>query len=343
MAPVTVAAVQIASVAYDLEQSLVKLEEYCRQAAATGARLAVFPEAYLSAYPRHLDFRIGARTEENRAWYRRYVESSVKIPDGVEGVDWLATDAAGAVKADSEFDAFKRILRAAKENKLNISLGIIERSLLGATLWCTNLLISDRGILLGKHRKLTPTAAERVVWSGSSATNPSAYLDSGVASTDNLPVVSTSVGRVGGVICWEHFVPLQRYALYRKGVEIWTAPTADSRPTWAPAMQFIAQEGRMFVISANQYHKATDFPSDYPPRLARAAAGEPEDEVWSRGGSVIVNPLGEILAGPLWDSEGILTAEIDTDDIFGFKLDMDCAGSAHYSREHDVFRFEVRT
>ncbi|GJN87627.1 hypothetical protein Rhopal_000582-T1 [Rhodotorula paludigena] len=328
MAPVTVAAVQIASVAYDLEQSLVKLEEYCRQAAATGARLAVFPEAYLSAYPRHLDFRIGARTEENRAWYRRYVESSVKIPDGVEGVDWLATDAAGAVEAGSEFDAFKRILMAAKENKLNISLGIIERSLLGATLWCTNLLVSDQGILLGgdarrlgKHRKLTPTAAERVVWSGSSATNPSAFLDSGVAPTDNLPVVSTSMGRVGGVICWEHFVPLQRYALYRKGVEIWTAPTADSRPTWAPAMQFIAQEGRMFVISA----------------------GEPEDEVWSRGGSVIVNPLGEILAGPLWDSEGILTAEIDTDDILGFKLDMDCAGSAHYSREHDVFRFEVRT
>lgn len=119
-------------------------------------------------------------------------------------------------------------------------------------------------------------------------------------------------------------------------------------------------------FAANQYHKATDFPSDYPPRLARAAAGEPEDEVWSRGGSVIVNPLGEILAGPLWDSEGILTAEvrtaclrfsrlnkatdwqatptqIDTDDILGFKLDMDCAGSAHYSREHDVFRFEVRT
>ncbi|GAA6052016.1 hypothetical protein JCM3770_002322 [Rhodotorula araucariae] len=341
MAPVKVAAIQIASVSYDLDASLAKFEDYCRRVAAQGVKLAVFPEAYLSAYPRHLDFKIGARTDENRQWYKRYVESSVRIPDGAEGVDWLASDE--AVTAAGEFDAFKRVLRAAKENKLNVSLGIIERSLFGATLWCANLIVSEQGILLGKHRKLIPTAAERVVWASSSATNPPAALGSPHPPTDNLPVVATSVGRVGGVICWEHMMPLSRYALYRKGVEVWVAPTADGRPTWAPNMQFIAQEGRMFVITANQFQKGSDFPADYPPRVARAAEGSSDDdEVWARGGSCIVSPLGEILAGPLWDEEGVVTAEIDLDDILGCKLDMDSAGSAHYSRE-DIFEFRVRT
>ncbi|BGP46949.1 Nitrilase [Rhodotorula kratochvilovae] len=341
MAPVKVAAIQIASVAYDLDASLGKFEDYCRQVAAQGVKLAVFPEAYLSAYPRHLDFKVGARTDENRLWYKRYVESSVRLPDGAEGVDWLASEEAAVDGGD--FDAFKRILRTARGNKLNISLGIIERSLFGATLWCSNIIVSEQGILLGKHRKLIPTAAERVVWSCSSATNAPAALGSPLPPTDNLPVVPTSVGRVGGVICWEHMMPLSRYALYRKGVEVWVAPTADGRPTWAPNMQFIAQEGRMFVISANQFQKASDFPSDYPPNAARAAEGKSDpDEVWSRGGSCIVSPLGEILAGPLWDSEGIVTAEIDLDDILGAKLDMDSAGAAHYSRE-DIFEFRVKT
>ncbi|GAA5840741.1 hypothetical protein JCM9279_001205 [Rhodotorula babjevae] len=341
MAPVKVAAVQIASVAYNLASSLDKLEDYCRQVSEQGAKLAVFPEAYLSAYPRHLDFKIGARTDENRAWYTRYVASSVKIPDGAEGIDWLSTDEAASTRSGTDFDAFKRLLVAAKENKLILSVGIIERSLFGATLWCTNVIISEQGILLGKHRKLIPTAAERVVWASSSATNPPAALDSTAPSTDNLPVVSTSAGRVGGVICWEHFMPLARYALYRKGVELWVAPTADARPTWAPAMQFIAQEGRCFVVSANQFQRASDFPEDYPARRAGEADGRGADEVWSRGGSCIVSPLGEILAGPLWDQEGVVYAEIDLDDILGCKLDMDSAGSAHYSRD-DLFSFSVR-
>lgn len=222
--------------------------------------------------------------------------------------------------------------------------------------------------LAGKHRKLIPTAAERVVWASSSATNPPAALDSTAPSTDNLPVVSTSAGRIGGVICWEHFMPLARYALYRKGVEVWVAPTADARPTWTPAMQFIAQEGRCFVVSANQFQRASDFPEDYPARRAGEAEGRGGDEVWSRGGSCIVSPLGEILAGPLWDEEGVVYAEvrslftlslaistrastdspprtrsqIDLDDILGCKLDMDSAGSAHYSRD-DLFSFSVRT
>lgn len=335
-----------------------------------------------SAYPRHLEFKVGARTDENRTWYRKYVELSVRVPDGSEGVDWLQTDEAEAVTREGDdFYAFKLILGNAQINNLvrepgaccscpsglaltlgslvpqNLSVGIIERSLTGATLWCTNLIVSDKGILLGlsaflspsspflpplpprcllfpllslhpavrtqdshpraraagRHRKLIPTAAERVVWASSSLTNPPQAIDSPHPPTDNLPVVPTSVGRVGGVICWEHFNALTRYALYRKDVQVWVAPTADARPTWAPSMQFIAQEGRCFVVSANQFQRAADFPEDYPYRVARAAAGEGgdgPDEVWSRGGSCIVNPLGEILAGPLWDREGIVCAEV---------------------------------
>ncbi|TNY24601.1 Nitrilase/cyanide hydratase and apolipo protein N-acyltransferase [Rhodotorula diobovata] len=390
MAPVKVAAVQVASAAFDLAGSLSKFIDYCREAAEEGARLAVFPEAFLSAYPRHLEFKVGARTDENRTWYRKYVELSVRVPDGSEGVDWLQTDEAEAVTREGDdFYAFKLILGNAQINNLNLSVGIIERSLTGATLWCTNLIVSDKGILLGlsaflspsspflpplpprcllfpllslhpavrtqdshpraraagRHRKLIPTAAERVVWASSSLTNPPQAIDSPHPPTDNLPVVPTSVGRVGGVICWEHFNALTRYALYRKDVQVWVAPTADARPTWAPSMQFIAQEGRCFVVSANQFQRAADFPEDYPYRVARAAAGEGgdgPDEVWSRGGSCIVNPLGEILAGPLWDREGIVCAEIDVDDILGYKLDMDGAGSAHYARE-DLFHFALRT
>ncbi|KAI5479488.1 hypothetical protein MNV49_003430 [Pseudohyphozyma bogoriensis] len=308
--------IQASPIAYDLASSLLKLRELVKEAAVEGkAQLAVLPEAFLTSYPRHLGFRIGARTDEDREWFKKYVESSVKVPDDAEGQDWLSKN--DEVVKGSEFEAFAVLAKTAKEFKIVSPL--------------TLLFVYE-----SKHRKLQPTAAERVVWSQGHARNASPFLSSGGKSTDNLPVVSTSIGKIGGLICWENFMPLARYAIYKKGVEIWTAPTADARDTWAPSMQHIAQEGRMFVVSANQFHQKSDYPADYPPHAQRT----PEDpDVWSRGGSCIVDPLGRVLAGPLWDKEGILYADLDLSKLDGFKLDFDVVG--HYGRE-DVFAFGVR-
>ncbi|KAL1406903.1 Nitrilase [Vanrija albida] len=331
-AMVRVAAIQAAPVAYDLHKSLHKLRSLVFAARDNGAELVVLPEAFLSAYPRHLDFRIGSRTQENREWYGRYVRSSVKVPLGAEGRDWLAT--APEQKPEGEFWAFQQLAQIAKKYAIFLSVGVVEASIVGSTLWCTNLLFGPNGVLLSKHRKLQPTAAERIVWSQGEGSNPIGLKRTaggeGAGSSDNMPVVPTSVGRIGALICWENYMPLARYLLYKKGVEIYLAPTADGRTTWLPTMQHVAMEGRCFVITANQYQAAGDFPPDYPPSVGD---DKPEKlpEVWSRGGSAIVGPLGDVLAGPLWDKEGIIYADLDLGLIDGAKLDFDPVG--HYSRE----------
>ncbi|WVQ85300.1 hypothetical protein IAT38_007465 [Cryptococcus sp. DSM 104549] len=321
MAPIKVAAVQAPSVAFDLTASVQKLQQLVQEAKAGGADFVQFPEAYLGGYPRYLGFHVGARTAENREWYSRYVQASVMIPEDAEGKDWLSSATVGddeALPTGNKFWAFSQLCQAARSNKVLLSVGIIERSIIGATLWCTNVLFGPDGRLLAKHRKLQPTAAERIIWSQGDAVNREG------PGTDNLPVVETEIGRIGGLICWENLMPLARYALYQKGVEIYTAPTADGRTTWMPSMQHIAQEGRCFVVSANQYHTSDDFPSDYP------VAHGVEKGIWCRGGSCIIGPLGEVLAGPLWDKEGIIYADIDLSTLHGYKLDFDPVG--HYSR-----------
>ncbi|WVQ98760.1 hypothetical protein IAU59_005891 [Kwoniella sp. CBS 9459] len=315
MPPIKVAAVQSASVAFDLQATVIKLIAQVAEAKQNGAQLVMFPEAFLGGYPRHLDFRIGARTDADRQWYSRYVAAGVKVPPDAVGRDWLAEQA----EVSDDFWAFSELCKIAKEQQVHLSVGIIERSLIGATLWCCNILIGPSGKLLSKHRKVQPTAAERVVWSQGEVVNKD-----GDHVSDNLPVVATPLGRIGGLICWENLMPLARYVLYQKGVEIYTAPTADGRTTWLPSMQHIALEGRCYVVSANQFHTSKDYPEDYP------AVDANKEEVWSRGGSCIVSPLGEILAGPLWDKEGIIYAEIDVDSLAGAKLDFDPVG--HYAR-----------
>jgi predicted amidohydrolase len=194
---------------------------------------------------------------------------------------------------------------------------VIERD--GGTLYCTALMLAPSGDLLGKHRKLMPTAAERLVWG------------SGDGST--LPVLDTPVGRLGAVICWENYMPLLRMAMYAKGIQLWCAPTADDRDTWLATMQHIACEGRCFVLSANQFARRRDYPDDYP------IDGDPDpDAVLCRGASVIVSPLGEILAGPHTDGETILRAELDLGRITEAKYDFDVVG--HYARP-DVFHLCV--
>lgn len=235
------------------------------------------------------------------------------MPEDALTHDWAAS--APEQAEGDDFWAFARLCAIAKEHGVYLSVGIIERSLIGSTVWCCNLVFGPDGRLLSKHRKLKPTGAERMIWHEGEDLNPARDADGAVtAGTDNMPVVPTAIGRIGSMICWESklherdrahadYMPLARYVIYKKGVELYLAPTADGRTTWLPSMQHVAQEGRCFVVTANQYQEAGDFPADYP-------APDGVDKVWCRGGSAIVDPLGNVLAGPLWDEEGIVYADV---------------------------------
>ena len=296
---VTVAVVQAAPVLFDRERTLDKTSELVRQARKQGAELVLFPEAFVLAYPRGLRFGmvVGARTEQGRATWQRYWEQSVEVPSA----------------------ATERLGEMAREAGLFLAIGVIERGASG-TLYCTILYYGSDGTLLGKHRKLKPTAAERLLW--------------GEGDGSTLTVVDAGFGKVGGLICWENLMPLARMAMYDKGVEIYLAPTADARDTWQATVRHVALEGRCFVLGCNQYVTKSMYPEDLP------SIDELEDqpEVMCRGGSVIVSPLGEVLAGPLFDEEGILTAELDLTEIARAKLDFDVVG--HYARP-DVFKLSV--
>jgi nitrilase len=292
-----VAVVQAAPVAFDVGRTLEKTADLSADARRQGARLVLFPEAFISAYPRGSGFGavVGSRTPEGREQFRLYWESAIDVP----GPD------------------FERLAQIARVNRINLVIGVIERE--GGTLYCTVLFFAVDGRYLGKHRKLMPTASERLIW--------------GYGDGSTLPVLQTEIGRVGAVICWENYMPLLRTAMYAKGVEIYCAPTADGRETWLPTMRHIAQEGRCFVLSCNQFARRRDYPVDYASELSDDA-----DAIVSRGGSCIIGPLGEVLAGPDYDRETILTADLDLGDIARARLDFDVVG--HYARP-DIFRLVV--
>lgn len=292
-----VAVVQAASVIFDRERTIEKARDLAADAARRGAQTVLFPEAFVSGYPKGSTFGsvVGTRSMDGRAEYQRYWESAVDVPGP-------ATEALG---------------RIARENRIHLVMGVIERD--GGTLYCCVLFFAPDGRLLGKHRKLMPTGCERLIW--------------GFGDGSTMPVFDTPHGRLGSVICWENYMPLMRAAMYAKGVEIWCAPTADARDTWIASMQHIAIEGRCFVLSCNQFTRRSDFPADFPCTL-----GDEPDTVISRGGSCIVNPFGEIIAGPDFEGETILTAEIDRSLVARGKFDFDVVG--HYSRP-DVFRLTV--
>jgi nitrilase len=213
--------------------------------------------------------------------------------------------------------ATDRLSAIARASRMHLVIGVVERQ--GGTLYCTVLFFGPEGSYLGRHRKLMPTGSERLVW--------------GFGDGSTLPVLDTEVGRVGAVICWENYMPLLRAAMYAKGIEIYCAPTADGRDTWLPTVQHIAQEGRCFVLSSNQFARRRDYPDAYTTHF-----GDDPDTIVSRGGSCIVGPLGVVLAGPDFEGETILTADIDLDDITRARLDFDAVG--HYARP-DVFRLIV--
>lgn len=297
MTKMTACVVQAASVGGDTAATVAKTVKLIAECGKKGGQLAVFPEAFIGGYPKgaSFDIRIGMRTTEGRDEFAAYFKSAIEVP-GTE------TSTIG---------------EAAREAKIFVTIGVIERA--GGTLYCTVLYFGPDGSLLGKHRKLMPTAAERLCW--------------GFGDGSTLTAVDTPWGKMGAVICWENYMPLLRMAMFDQGVTLYCAPTADDRDSWAASMQHIALEGRCFVLSACQYLTGMDFPATMKNRIS----DDPE-HVLMRGGSVIVDPLGHILAGPDFSGETILTAELDLDDVVRGKFDFDVTG--HYARA-DVFKLIV--
>ena len=293
------AVVQDSPIVFDREATLEKVRYLVKQAADRGAALVVMPEAFVSGYPVGLDFgaRVGLRQPKGREDFRRYYESAVDVPGP-------ACEALG---------------RVAKEGRVFLVIGVIERD--GGTLYCTVLFFSPDGTLMGKHRKLMPTAMERLIW--------------GFGDGSTLPVFDTPLGKLGSVICWENYMPMLRMHMYSQGIQLYCAPTADHRDTWLPSMRHIALEGRCFVLSCCQYLTRAECPEDYA-----AIQGNDPSTVLMRGGSCIVGPLGQILAGPQFESPCILTADLDLDEIPRGKYDFDVVG--HYARP-DIFRLYVNT
>lgn len=294
-----VAVAQVGSIAFDVAATVQKAVATIAEASGNGAKLILFPEAFLGTYPKGLDFGspVGRRTEAGRDDYARTSSSAVAL-DGPE---------------------LGEIANAARAHETFIVIGVIEK--LGRTLYCTVVMIDENGSRVGHHRKVMPTGSERLIW--------------GFGDGSTMPVVESPVGKLGSVICWENYMPLMRAAMYGQGVEIYCAPTADDRDSWMHTVQHIALEGRCFVLSACQVMRRSDYPDDYATQF-----GHGPDDVLMRGGSAIVSPRGEILAGPAYEDECILYADLDLTEIVRQSLDFDVAG--HYARP-DIFSLSVDT
>jgi nitrilase len=294
-----VGCVQATPALFDKSKTMDIVLQWIRKAAKEEVKLLVFPESFIPAYPAGLGFGtvVGSRTDAGRDQFKLYWENSVEVPS----------------------KETQQLAEWAKEFEMYITMGVTERDTVSKTLYCSLLYFSPEGKLIGKHRKLKPTAAERLIW--------------GEGDGTTLSTFDTEIGKIGGLICWENYMPLARMAMYQKGVEIYVAPTADSRDSWNSSMIHIAAEGRCYVIGCNQYFTKSDYPEYLQKELATDRA-----EILCRGGSVIVSPLGKVLAGPLYNEEGLLTAEIDHDEIIRSKMDFDVIG--HYAR-NDVFEYKA--
>ncbi len=295
--PFKAAVIQAASIPTDSLAAANKAAGLVHEAAAQGARLLVFPEAFLGGYPKGASFGtpVGMRKPQGREDFRLYHEAAIEL-DGPE-IEVLA--------------------EATAQTGVFLVIGVIERD--GGTLYCTALFFDGEKGLVAKHRKLMPTGAERLIW--------------GFGDGSTLPVIDTPLGKIGAVICWENYMPMMRMAMYDQGITLYCAPTADDRDGWASSMQHIALEGRCFVLSSCQHVTRAAYPAEYD-----CALGDAPETVLLRGGSMIVDPLGQVLAGPDYSGETILYADIDPGQVVRGKYDFDVVG--HYARP-DVFNLSV--
>ena len=290
------AVIQDSPVLFNLKLTIDKVETLTKEASKNGASLVVFPEAFISAYPKGLIFgaKIGSRTLKGRKEFLQYYNSSL----------------------DLNTSEFRKLLNIAKKNKVFLVIGVIEKS--SGTLYCTILHISDKGSLLCKHRKVMPTAAERLVW--------------GFGDGSTLETAKTRLGVLGSVICWENYMPMMRMSMYDQGIELYCAPTADDRETWISTVKHIALEGRCFVFSSCQFFTKADYPSEFD--ISNIVSDEPI----MKGGSCIISPLGKVLASAGNKKRAIIYSEINLDEIIQGKYDFDVVG--HYSRP-DIFKLKV--
>ena len=298
--PLVVACVQAEPVVLDCEASIEKLAVLTAEAAGNGASLVVFPEAFLPAYPSSAWAKALAGWADPRAKaaFALLARESVAVPGPAES----------------------RIGEVAREHGVLVATGVTETDVeTNGTLYNTLLVHDEHGSLVLKHRKLVPTNHERLVW--------------GQGNGAGLRAVQTSAGRIGGLICWENYMPLARFALYESGIEIYLAPTADDGETWQHTLVHIARESRAFVVSPAHFQRASAYPPEFP--LADELEGK---DVIGRGGSAILGPDGAYLAGPLYDEEGILYAELDPARLHEERQRFDAAG--HYHRP-DVLRLDL--
>lgn len=294
-----VAVVQAESLPQNSIASAEKAADLIKEAATKGAKIIVFPEAFLGGYPKGNSFGcpIGHRKPEGRDAFLDYYKQSITL-DGPE-IDILKT--------------------VACDYNVIVVIGCIERD--QGTLYCTALTFEmDKG-LVAKHRKLMPTGGERLIW--------------GFGDGSTLPVVKTEYGNIGSVICWENYMPMLRMYMYSQGITIYCAPTADDRDSWLSTMQHIALEGRCFVLTSCQFLTRSAYPDNFECHF-----GNDPETVLLRGGSAIISPTGQILAGPEYGNEVILYAEVDLNQVIRSKLDFDA--TSHYSRS-DIFQLKVDT
>ena len=297
-----VAVIQAASIPFEPMKSIEKACSILERVSSNGAELAVFPEAFIGGYPKGSFFGsvVGNRHNDGRKLYQKYVQGAVSL-DGPE----LAC-----------------LSQKVTETNVTVVMGIIEK--LGRTLYCTALTLLPNQGIVGIHRKLMPTGLERLIW--------------GFGDGSTMKTVDTPMGRIGNVICWENYMPALRQAMYAQGTEIYCTPTADDRPTWLSSMVHIALEGRVFVLSSCQAIKLNEYPDYFQAQFSLDNVAE--NDFLMHGGSCIISPYGEVLAGPVFDQETELYADIDLSQTQQTNLDFDAAG--HYSRP-DIFQLQVNT
>jgi len=298
-----IAAVQASPVFMDREATVDKACKIISEVASKGARLAVFPETFIPTYPDWIWHVPAGQIALNQQLFGELVDQSVAIPS----------------------PTIDRICQAAREAGIYVSIGINERNVnaSGGSLFNTNLLIDQDGTLIARHQKLVPTVSERTIW---------AYGD-----PSTLDVYDTEIGKLGGLICHENYMPLVRYSLYGRGIEIYVAPTYDEGDAWQSSVRHISREGRAYVIGCCMVLRKDDVLS----RLPQLVPFYKEAGEWiNTGNSMIADPEGNIIAGPLSKEEGILYADVDTSVIRNTKWNLDVAG--HYARP-DAFQLTIRT
>lgn len=296
-----VSVVQTGSDPFDTEATIEAFGDWLSAAKAAGSELVVFPEAYIGGYPKGVDFgtRVGSRTAAGRDLFRMYADNAVELES-------------------ASFAALSDLVAA---NDMTCIVGAIEKR--GGTLHCSTFGFERDGSLLGVHRKLVPTAAERLIW--------------GRGDGGDLPIMDSKAGRLVSAICWENYMPLLRSHYYAANPDFYCVSTVDDREIWASAMRVFAWESRSFLLNACQYlergkiHLGAD--------LFDAREGNDPGTVLINGGSSIISPMGEPLAGPVYGKETVLTAEVELDDRMRAKFDLDVAG--HYARP-DVFELKVK-